>query len=302
MKCKNNKILKKIMDKGKKVKIDDDSKIAFISDVHRGDGSNSDALRLNRNIYKAALKFYYNKDYMLIELGDGDELWKNKSFKNIAYNYKDIFKILNRFNKEDRLCMIYGNHDIIKSDSNFVNKTINEFKMINKDFGTEMIKLYSNIEFYESIILEYKKNYIIGFHGHQADYINCNLWKISRFFVRYIWRNMENIAGFKEPTSPSSNYNKGDKIDKILENIAKKEKQVIVCGHTHNDIFAYPGQGYYFNDGCCVFPSAITAIEMYGGKIALIKWSMEVNEKNYIFINRSIIGGPCSLDEYFNRI
>ncbi|CAG9708825.1 hypothetical protein CNEO_43855 [Clostridium neonatale] len=39
-------------------------------------------------------------DYKLIELGDGDELWKNKNLVDIAYNYRDIFKILNEFNKK----------------------------------------------------------------------------------------------------------------------------------------------------------------------------------------------------------
>ena len=34
--------------------------------------------------------------YTLIEAGDGDELWKNKGFMDIAYNYKGIFKMLNK--------------------------------------------------------------------------------------------------------------------------------------------------------------------------------------------------------------
>ena len=44
------------------------------------------------------LKNYYDEGYTLIEVGDGDELWKNKSIWSIAQNYDDVFKILNKFN------------------------------------------------------------------------------------------------------------------------------------------------------------------------------------------------------------
>ena len=55
----NNKVLKRLKNEGKCISFDDDSKIVFISDVHRGDGGNADSLRLNYNIYKAALIYYY---------------------------------------------------------------------------------------------------------------------------------------------------------------------------------------------------------------------------------------------------
>ena len=300
IKCRNSRVLKKITARSKEILIDDNSKVVFISDVHRGDGGNTDSLRMNKNIYKAALEFYYNKNYILTELGDGDELWKNKNLKDIAYNYKDIFEILNKFNDNNKLYMVYGNHDIIKSDSGLINKCLRELKIVSENFGTEIIKLYSSINFYESVIFKYKDKKIIGFHGHQVDFINCDLWKISRFLVRYFWRNMENIAGFKEPTSPSSNYNKGDEIDRILQKLAQKEKKIIICGHTHNDVFMYPKEGFYFNDGCCVFPSSVTSIEIENGKISLVKWSMEVNKEKFIYINRSIIEGPCRIEEYFD--
>ena len=68
-----------------------EDKIVILSDIHRGDGSYSDSLIGNKNIYLSALNYYYKEGYTLIEAGDGDELWKNKSFIDIAYNHKDIF-------------------------------------------------------------------------------------------------------------------------------------------------------------------------------------------------------------------
>lgn len=57
-----------------------------------------DFLRVNENIYKVVFCFYYENDYILIELGDGDELWKNKNCLDIVYIYSEVFNILNKFN------------------------------------------------------------------------------------------------------------------------------------------------------------------------------------------------------------
>ena len=119
---KSKNFIKRILKAGKLIEFDETSKIVLISDVHRGDGGYADSLRQNRNIYKASIGFYYENGYNLIELGDGDELWKNKDCLDIAYNYKDIFAILNKFYEDDRLCLIFGNHDIVKSNPEFIKK------------------------------------------------------------------------------------------------------------------------------------------------------------------------------------
>lgn len=297
---KSSNFLNRIMKNGKIIEFNENSKIVLISDVHRGNGGYEDSLRQNRNIYRAALGFYYENGYTLIELGDGDELWKNKDCLDIAYSYKDIFAILNKFYEEDRLCLVFGNHDIVKSNPEFIRTQKKLFEDVGYDFGREMLNLYSKVVFYEGAILRYTvlKKDIIAFHGHQVDLINCDLWKESRFLVRYVWRFMEGIAGFKSPTSPASNYNKGSKIDKILEKLARKERKIIICGHTHNDIFPEPDEGLYFNDGCCVFPSAVTCIEITNGQISLVKWDIEVGPKDILFINKSITGGPERIESY----
>lgn len=119
------KALNKLLKICERVEIDSNSKLIIISDVHRGDGTYSDSLISNRNIYFAALRHYYNEGYTLIEAGDGDELWKNKNFIDIAYNYKGVFRMLNRFNKAKRLYMLYGNHDKAKKSRKFIDKQVN---------------------------------------------------------------------------------------------------------------------------------------------------------------------------------
>lgn len=301
---KSKNFIKRMLKEGKMIPFDNSSKIVFISDVHRGDGGYADSLRQNRNIYKAALGFYYQNGYTLIELGDGDELWKNKDCLDIAYNYKDIFTILYNFHLDNRLYLVFGNHDIVKSNPEFIRNQEKLFDNMGHGFGREMISLYSSINFYEAVVLRYipLNEDIIAFHGHQVDLINCDMWRVSRFLVRYVWRFMEGVAGFKSPTSPANNYDKGSKIDYILERIARKEKKIIICGHTHNDIFPQPEEGLYFNDGCCVFPSAITCIELTNGEISLVKWEIEVDKYDVLYINRRITGGPEKIQRYLNYL
>ncbi|KFX58119.1 metallophosphoesterase [Clostridium cagae] len=298
----NSKFIKRISKDSPVLEFDKNSKIVLISDMHRGDGGNADSLRPNKNIYKAALGYYLKDDFNLIEIGDGDELWKNKNCIDIAYNYDDIFKILNKFNANKRLYLLYGNHDMVKAKPNFIPKQEKLLAQIGYNFGKELVKLYNNIQFHEGLVLRYTpmNKDILVFHGHQVDFMNCELWKISRFLVRYVWRILEGFAGFKAPVSPANNYGKGSKIDEILERTARKEKRMLICGHTHHDVFPEAGKGLYFNDGCCVFPSTITTIEIVNGEIYLIKWSVEVDEKNSLYIKRSIIGGPEKIGKYLD--
>ena len=107
-----------------------------------GDGSYSDSLIGNKNIYLSALNYYYKEGYTLIEAGDGDELWKNKSFIDIAYNHKDIFKVLNKFNTKKRLHLLYGNHDFKKASKDFLLKQKKKLLKIDKDFGKDFIYLF----------------------------------------------------------------------------------------------------------------------------------------------------------------
>ncbi|WP_315079281.1 metallophosphoesterase [uncultured Clostridium sp.] len=298
----NSKFIKRISKDSPVLEFDKNSKIVLISDMHRGDGGNADSLRPNKNIYKAALGYYLKEEFNLIEIGDGDELWKNKNCIDIAYNYDDIFKILNKFNDKKRLYLLYGNHDMVKAKPNFIPKQEKLLAQIGYNFGKELVKLYNNIQFHEGLVLRYTpmNKDILVFHGHQVDFMNCELWKISRFLVRYVWRILEGFAGFKAPVSPANNYGKGSKIDEILEMTARKEKRMLICGHTHHDVFPEAGKGLYFNDGCCVFPSTITTIEIVNGEIYLIKWSVEVDEKNSLYIKRSIIGGPEKIGKYLD--
>ena len=287
-----------------RIPFDRESKIVVISDAHRGDGSYADSLISNKNIYVAALNYYYKEGYTLIEAGDGDELWKNKSYRDISYNYRDVFRILNKFNKKGRLHMIYGNHDSKKSSKEFLQKQKRKLRKIDENFGKDFKYLIDNIKFKESLVLRHEpsKKEIFIAHGHQLDPMNYEFAFISKFLVRHFWRYMEGIGGCKAPTSPANNYKKGGKVDQKLSNWSEKYKKFIICGHTHKSRFPDLGEGLYFNDGCCVLPYSISTIEISSGLIALVKWKIDVRGDNTLYIRRSILGGPEKIDEYLKYV
>lgn len=294
------KALLKLYSNCEKIDFDDNKKIVIISDIHRGDGTYADSFINNRNIYFATLSYYYNDNYTLVEAGDGDELWKNKNFSDIACNYRGIFKLLKKFNDEGRLCMLYGNHDSKKVSKEYINKQISMVSCINDKRSEEFISFVKNVDFKEGIILKYTpmNKEIFVTHGHQLDFINYNLCGLSKFLVRYVWRFLEGIAGFKAPTSPANSYKKGSSVDNKLEKWSEKYKKMLICGHTHKSRFPKEGEGLYFNDGCCVFPYSITTLEIEYGFIRLVKWATYVDDNFRLYIDRSIIGGPERLENY----
>ena len=101
----------------KVVDFDDDSKFILFSDCHRGDNSFADDFTNNRNIYFHALKHYYAEGFQYCELGDGDELWENLSFESILNAHKNVFMLMKLFHKDNRLHMIWGNHDMVYHSS-----------------------------------------------------------------------------------------------------------------------------------------------------------------------------------------
>jgi UDP-2,3-diacylglucosamine pyrophosphatase LpxH len=96
----------------KVINIDDSSRIIIFSDCHRGDYGWADDFAKNQNIFLHALSYYYHDGFTYIELGDGDELWKNRSFSDIFIAHRQVYEMMSRFYHEDRFYMLFGNHDI----------------------------------------------------------------------------------------------------------------------------------------------------------------------------------------------
>ncbi|NMA24100.1 MAG: serine/threonine protein phosphatase [Clostridiales bacterium] len=273
---------------------DDRSKIVLMSDCHRGLGSWADDFAKNQLTALAALKYYFYHDYTYIELGDGDELWENKSFSEITAVHSEVFALLARFYRARRLYMVYGNHDWEKEKKPGLLDTYED------ESGKAKLPLFPGIAVLPGIRLQYGREdrELFLVHGHQVDFFNSSLWQLSRFLVRHFWMPLEMI-GYKNPTSAAKNNKVKEKIERRLTAWADRNNIPLIAGHTHRPVFPEPGEGFYFNDGSCVHPWNITAIEIASGEISLVRWGRKTKEDGAVYIGKNVIGGPRRIEEYF---
>ena len=284
----------------KTVPFDDNSKFILFSDCHRGDNSFADDFAKNRNIYYHALKHYYLEGFQYCELGDGDELWENLHFESIFEAHKNVFKLLRQFHLENRLHMIWGNHDMVYKDPNYVKKHLSSYF---EPIDEKDKQLFEGITYHESVVLKHQETgqEVFLSHGHQADWWNYNFWRWGRFLVRILWKPLQ-VWGIADPTSPAKNYTELRKIERRLKKwILANNLMITVVGHTHRPRFPEPGQIPLFNDGSCVHPRSITGIEIENGLISLIKWQIATTEDGTLKIVRILLEGPQKLVDYIEK-
>src|SRR5690554_6690789 len=137
----------------RRISFNDDSKFIIFSDCHRGDNSFADEFANNRNIYFHALQNYYKNGFTYCELGDGDELWENISFKDIFEAHQNVYELMKLFYNEGRLYRLYGNHDMVYKNESYVEKNL--FTYFDKITGKDA-PLFPGIKFTEGLILEHE--------------------------------------------------------------------------------------------------------------------------------------------------
>lgn len=294
-----SKRLSQVLADSKVLTFDENSRIVIMSDCHRGNNSWGDNFSNNQNLFFAALYHYYQNGYTYIELGDGDELWENRAIQDIIGAHSDAFWLMSQFYKDNHFYMLYGNHDIIKKDPRFSKTKCQEFYC---DSQNTKMALFPDIKITEGLILRFSRSdyQIFLTHGHQADPLNDTFWRISRFLVRYVWKPLE-LIGVKDPTSAAKNNERKNSIEKKLMEWSKQNNQMIICGHTHRPVFPKVGETLYFNDGSCVHPRCITAIEIKYGTITLVKWSIMTKPDRTLYVGRQVLEGPVTISNYFTR-
>lgn len=281
----------------KVVHFDDSDKLVFLSDCHRGDKSFADDFARNENIYHHALEHYYANGFKYFELGDGDELWENITFESILHAHKNVYKLLKKFHVENRLNLIWGNHDMVYRDPKYVKKHLTSY--FDPKTGQEET-LFENLDYQEAITLKHcdTNQEIFLCHGHQADWMNYHGWRINRFLVRILWKPLQ-IFGISDPTSPAKNYKELIKVERRMKNwISNNNNLMTITGHTHRPRFPIPGEIPFFNDGSCVHPRSITGMEIENGAVSLIKWHIATHSDGTLRVMRVLLEGPKKLIDY----
>ncbi len=286
--------------KAKVIPFDDDSKFILFSDCHRGDNSFADEFANNRNIYFHAMRYYLNEGFTYCELGDGDELWENLKFETILRTHKNVYELLQMFYADNRLEMIWGNHDMVYRDPKHVKKNLSSYF----DHKTDQeVPLFPGIKYNEAIVLQHKntEQEVFMLHGHQADFMNYTGWKINRFLVRVLWKPLQ-VIGISDPTSPAKNYKETIRIERRIKKwIANNNNLLTIIGHTHRPRFPEAGELALFNDGSCVHPRSITGIEIENGSITLIKWQIATTDDGILKIIRVPLEGPQNLSDFITE-
>jgi len=291
------KKLDRAYQQAKVIEFSDQDKFVLFSDCHRGNNSFGDEFARNRNTYLHALKYYYKEEFQYCELGDGDELWENLSFRPIFEAHKNVYQHLKLFHDKGDLHMIWGNHDMVYRDESYVAKNL--YTYFDEKTGEET-DLFCDIKYHEAIILKHKNTNqeVFLLHGHQADWWNYSFWRLSRFFVRLLWIPSQ-ILGIPDPTSPAKNYKELIKVERRTKKwITDNNNIITVTGHTHRPRFPEPGDIAFFNDGSCVHPRSITGIEIENGAISLIKWQVITTDDGTLKVSRILLEGPQKLIDY----
>ena len=314
-KKKTEKKLMSLLDGTESVRVKDGDKWVIWSDLHLGDGSKRDDFAPNGNMfYRVLVEHYYEQNFHVVLNGDVEELQKF-ALKKIVMRYRDIYKVLQKLHRQNKLFKLYGNHDFKLS------------KLKKQPFG---------IPVREALKLDFHQDTLLLFHGHQANYLANTFPPLIDFILRFVATPL----GFKN-YSVAHNTRKKFNLEQYYYDFAMRNKILALIGHTHRPLFEsrpkidslkieidhmcrlytkstpkkrmeleerikdfklelvklqnmqkgkYEYASLYhldplvpclFNSGCAIGPSGITSLEIEGGDIRLVYWFDSQRSKKY---------------------
>lgn len=254
---------------------DDQSRLIFFSDHHRGTNGRDDSFAANANLFEQTLQHYFAERFTYVELGDGDELWYHGSFDRIRHTYRSIYDWMYRFQDAHRLHAIMGNHESLGGLFDEADK--------------------GGIPLLPGLVLQHARSgqTLFAVHGHQAHKSDDRFWWMNRLISHYFWRHVHGrVSPFYHLTEPTAVpeerhqlanpplwfsewvLNQARQVERSIHNWQRQQRQIVLSGHTHMTAFPTPGGLPYFNTGHCMTPGYLTGLEIFQGQIALVKWKL----------------------------
>ena len=199
--------------------------LVLFSDHHKGDGSAADDFKKNALLYESALSFYKENGFKLIVLGDNEELWEC-SYDQILAIHREIIE------KEIEIALVSSNQKKIRLWGNHDKEVfLWRFKRVLKALDE---KILNKVDHREGLCLGED---IFLIHGHQGRFFEDKAWRVSRWVVQFAWKTIQKL--FKIGLDgPAENYEIRDDLEFQYYEWAKKNRVMLVCGHTHRAIFA----------------------------------------------------------------
>jgi UDP-2,3-diacylglucosamine pyrophosphatase LpxH len=201
----------------------------IFSDQHRGVRNGADDFCRCERAYNAALAYYNELNYTLVELGDVEDLWEESPGPVLAA-YQRSFELSAQFLREDdRYLRIWGNHDRVWSSKKQVHRHLS--KVLNKD-----------LEVYESVLLDVVAgNQELGkiwlTHGHQGSTESDQFSYPAQLAVRFVWQPLQRLLK-KSLNTPAKAWSLRERQNIALYSwAASKPNLVLIAGHTHRPVF-----------------------------------------------------------------
>lgn len=207
-------------------------RVVIFSDQHRGAGNRADDFRRSQQAYNAALAYYFHLKYILVELGDVEELWEERP-KAVLRDHKYSISLSAQFHHEGRYFKIWGNHDDAWRNDSMVAKHLRPL------YGTDING--SPLQVHEGLEIAVVNNgtelgRILLVHGHQGTQLSDRFGQISRFFVRWVWRPVQRFTNISLNT-PAKNWLLREKHNIALYKWAQQQqKLILIAGHTHRPV------------------------------------------------------------------
>jgi predicted phosphodiesterase len=285
-------------------------RVIIFSDQHRGTRNGSDDFRVCEKTYLAALDYYNNEKFYYINLGDCEELWENTMF-GIAKHNEAVYAGEKLFIDRDAYCKVFGNHDLFWDNDPLASAWLKKIygKAI-RIFTAALISMDlaagSHLDIFcthghqgdkQSDGNPFSKWFVSYIWGPLQNFLEINInspssnnnLKTLHNMYMYDWsaaqKNILLVTGhthqpvFNSLTHLERLYtqlqkartlNDADVLKKIEAEIPRRKREYDFINQSFDKM-----KPCYFNSGCCCFDDGtITGIEISGGFIRLIKWSL----------------------------
>ncbi len=201
----------------------------IFSDQHRGVRNRADDFRRAERAYNAALAKYFGMGYVLVVLGDAEELWEELPGPVIDA-YRHTLDLEARFHQAGRYLRIWGNHDDLWGSPLAVHHFL------------EPVYAGSPLRVRECVRLRVvdqgeELGTLFLVHGHQGTAASDRWSRLARLPVRYVWRNLQRITG-KGWSTPATDWALRERHNVALYTWAKRQQGLaLIAGHTHRPVF-----------------------------------------------------------------
>lgn len=205
------------------------ARVVVLSDLHRGRRDHADDFRWAAATYRRALDHYLDAGYLLVLLGDVEELWEGWPRSVIPAN-RVLLDLEARFHAspEHGLVRIWGNHDDLWQYPHQVARHLGP--------------IYGELRVSEALDVTVTRGTeelgrIFLVHGHQGTGPSDRWGGISRHFVRWVWRPIQRLFKIRRNT-PATDFEINSKHDRAMYDwAAARNDLVLVAGHTHKPVF-----------------------------------------------------------------